>query len=158
MGFPHLADIISDGLLLYFPTRQFTRIQDQKLRFRLTVIYGSCVLTTLTSFVHAAYLLKRQLLFIAISAVVEVSPPPPRGAPNLHFYHQQTTVSVIVCNVPVLVTAVFKLKEEDELPSNPDRLPTPPMPILSIDGQETIALDDFSKIDSPTTPRQEHHC
>lgn len=62
-------------------------------------------------------------------------------------------MSIIVCNIPVLVTAVFNLREEDELPSNPDRLRTPPMPVLTVDGQDTIELDEeFPKVDSPTTP------
>lgn len=37
------------------------------------VIYSTCIITTLISFVHAVYILTGQILLIAVSAVVEVS-------------------------------------------------------------------------------------
>lgn len=67
------ADIISDGILLLVPVSLFMTIQEKKLRYRLMVIFGTCIVTTIVSFVHAAYLFEAKKVPIVISAVIEVS-------------------------------------------------------------------------------------
>lgn len=48
-------------------------IQEKKLRYRLIMIFGTCVITTVVSFVHAAYLFEVKEGPILIAGVVEVT-------------------------------------------------------------------------------------
>lgn len=67
------ADVISDGILLLAPIRMFITIRDKRLRYRLTIIFGTCIITTIVSFVHAAYLFEVKEVFLVITAMVEVN-------------------------------------------------------------------------------------
>lgn len=49
----HLADIISDGLLLAAPLKLLQGLQENGLRRRLMIIFSACVVTTIVSLVHA---------------------------------------------------------------------------------------------------------
>ncbi|KAF9454424.1 hypothetical protein P691DRAFT_717461 [Macrolepiota fuliginosa MF-IS2] len=100
-----VTDVLSDSSLLVVTSRLFLIFQEKKLRWRLTVIFGTCIITTVVSFVHAAYLIEAKGITILTAAVVEDS------------------TSLIVCNIPVIVTAIIKLRKQDTLPSSPDDLP-----------------------------------
>lgn len=67
------ADIVSDSILLLIPIRMLIAIQEKKLRYRLIMIFGTCVITTVVSFVHAAYLFEVKEGPILIAGVVEVT-------------------------------------------------------------------------------------
>lgn len=67
------ADIISDSILLLIPIRMLIAIQEKRLRYRLIMIFGTCVITTVVSFVHAAYLFEVKEGPILIAGVVEVT-------------------------------------------------------------------------------------
>ncbi|XP_006461758.1 hypothetical protein AGABI2DRAFT_178785 [Agaricus bisporus var. bisporus H97] len=88
-----VSDVISDSILLITPIRTFMVITDRKLRYRAMIIFGTCIVTTIVSLVHAAYLFQHLDTSILISAFVENS------------------ASLIVCNIPIMVTAVVKLQE-----------------------------------------------
>lgn len=48
-------------------------IQDRSLRYRIMVIFGTCILTTVVSTVHAAYIFQAKLDDRLVVAVVEAS-------------------------------------------------------------------------------------
>jgi hypothetical protein len=47
-------------------------ITDRKLRYRAMIIFGTCIVTTIVSLVHAAYIFQALDTSILISAFVEV--------------------------------------------------------------------------------------
>ena len=92
--FPRLilppADILADLFLLFAPLRVFMYLQDKILRRKLMVIFSTCLITTIVSLVHAAYILTTGGIRVIISALVE------------------DCVSLMVANVPVVVTAMLR--------------------------------------------------
>ncbi|KAF9446197.1 hypothetical protein P691DRAFT_784169 [Macrolepiota fuliginosa MF-IS2] len=99
MTFPgRVADIISDGTLLFVPIRLFMIIQEKELRYRLIVIFGTCIITTIVSFVHTAFLFEVKETPIIITAVVE------------------NAISLVVCNVPIMVATIVKLRKQNTSP------------------------------------------
>ncbi|KAF7770338.1 hypothetical protein Agabi119p4_6312 [Agaricus bisporus var. burnettii] len=88
-----IADVVSDSVLLIAPIRIFMVITDRKLRYRTMLIFSTCIVTTVVSLVHAAYIFQSKAFPILIAAFVENS------------------VSLIVCNVPIMVMAVVKFQE-----------------------------------------------
>ncbi|KAF7770342.1 hypothetical protein Agabi119p4_6316 [Agaricus bisporus var. burnettii] len=88
-----IADLVSDSMLLIAPIRIFTVITDRKLRHRTMIIFSTCIVTTVVSLVHAAYIFQSKAIPILIAAFVENS------------------VSLIVCNIPIMVMAVVKFQE-----------------------------------------------
>ncbi|KAJ3567031.1 hypothetical protein NP233_g6624 [Leucocoprinus birnbaumii] len=122
------VDVTSDGILLLYSTKQLRPISNKKLRLRLTLIFGTCIMTTIVSACHATYLFQSRAHAILISALVE------------------SAMSLIVCNIPTAVTTAFDLKGEKLFLSSPDKLPTLPMPD-SIDHEQ-----DFST-SAPQIPR-----
>ncbi|KAF5362114.1 hypothetical protein D9756_002137 [Leucocoprinus leucothites] len=119
-----ITDVISDSILVFHSIKQFMDISDKKLRLRLILIFGSCIMTTAVSACHAMYLLRSESHAILISAFIE------------------NAISLIVCNIPVAVTAAFKLKEEEKILSSPDQLPSLLMP-SSVDHWQD---DDISSL------------
>ncbi|KAF9446198.1 hypothetical protein P691DRAFT_761838 [Macrolepiota fuliginosa MF-IS2] len=91
-----ITDIISDGILLAVPVRLVMIIQDNKLRYRLILIFGTCVITTIASFVHAAFLFEVKEVPIMIAAVIE------------------SAISLVVCNIPILATAIVKMQQHHD--------------------------------------------
>ena len=66
------ADIIADGILLIAPLRLLCALMDKMLRRRLMLIFSTCIVTTIVSLVHAAYIIKNGGPKILVAAVVEV--------------------------------------------------------------------------------------
>lgn len=67
------AAVISDGILLFLPIRLFMIVREKKLRYRLMMIFGTCIMTTIVSFVHIAFLFGEKKVRIIIATIVEVS-------------------------------------------------------------------------------------
>ncbi|TFK34020.1 hypothetical protein BDQ12DRAFT_690247 [Crucibulum laeve] len=92
-----VSDIIADLILIVAPLKLLAGLEDKGLRRRLMVIFSTCIVTTIVSLVHAAYILTLGGPKVVVAALVE------------------DCVSLIVCNIPVVVTATFRLRERNEL-------------------------------------------
>ncbi|KAJ7034374.1 hypothetical protein C8F04DRAFT_956441, partial [Mycena alexandri] len=66
-----VTDVISDSILLFAPLPLFRNLLDKSLGRKLTLIFSTCVATTVISLVHAVYILRDYDNKIAISAIVE---------------------------------------------------------------------------------------
>ncbi|KAF8210901.1 hypothetical protein K438DRAFT_1462896, partial [Mycena galopus ATCC 62051] len=82
-----ITDIIADSILLFAPWPLFRNLINKGLRRRLTLIFSTCVVTTVISLVHSILIIigNRQAI---IAALVE------------------DCVSLIVVNIPVVVTTM----------------------------------------------------
>ncbi|RDB24463.1 hypothetical protein Hypma_008384 [Hypsizygus marmoreus] len=110
-----VSDIIADAILLISPVQLFTIIRDKGLRYRLMIIFSTCIVTTVVSLVHATYILVQSgKPSVVISALVEVVSP---FCPSLSFiltnfnHSLQNSISLIVCNIPVVVGSLFRLAD-----------------------------------------------
>ncbi|KAK2465117.1 hypothetical protein APHAL10511_002925 [Amanita phalloides] len=92
--FQLITDVLADGSLLVVPMFQFRIIIDRSLRHRLMAIFSTCIITTVVSLVHTFYLLTSRGIKVEILGIVE------------------NCVSLIVCNIPVIATALLRLQEE----------------------------------------------
>ncbi|KAK0215084.1 hypothetical protein IW262DRAFT_1404952 [Armillaria fumosa] len=91
-----VSDVIADLILILAPLKLLAGLEDKGLRHRLMVIFSTCIVTTIVSLVHAAYILTHGETKVVISAIVE------------------DCFSLIVCNVPVVVTAAIRIREESQ--------------------------------------------
>ena len=66
------ADVFADFVLLTFSLRLFLVIQDRALRFRLSCLFSTCVITTAISLVNSSIILTADGLKVVIVAIVEV--------------------------------------------------------------------------------------
>jgi hypothetical protein len=102
--FQLVTDVIADSLLLAAPLRLLQGLEDKPLRRRLIFIFSTCIVTTIVSLVHAVYIFKHGGPKVLIAAFVE------------------NCVSLIVCSVPVVVTASMRLRsfdvDESSIPAN----------------------------------------
>ncbi|KAF7342290.1 hypothetical protein MVEN_01817200 [Mycena venus] len=73
---------------------------DKGMRRKLTIIFSTCVVTTIVSLVHAAYIVRNGHEKVIISAVVE------------------DCISLIVANIPVVVTSMVNIAGDTEEPRN----------------------------------------
>ncbi|KAJ7156897.1 hypothetical protein C8R43DRAFT_883603, partial [Mycena crocata] len=85
--FQLISDVVSDTVLVAAPLQLLWHLEDQSLRRRLCIIFSTCIITTIVSLVHAAMILTGRGPKILIAAVVE------------------DCVSLIVCNLPIVITA-----------------------------------------------------
>ncbi|KAF8888061.1 hypothetical protein BD779DRAFT_1470436 [Infundibulicybe gibba] len=83
-------------ILIIAPLKLLKGLEDKGLRHRLMVIFSTCIVTTIVSLVHAVYILKLGGTKVVIAALVE------------------DCVSLIVCNIPVVVTASIRLRERTQ--------------------------------------------
>ncbi|KAJ7780187.1 hypothetical protein DFH07DRAFT_950234 [Mycena maculata] len=90
-----VTDIAADVTLLVAPWPLFRSLADKVLRRKLSLIFSTCVVTTIVSLVHAAFILRHGVITVVISALVE------------------DNLSLIVANVPVVVTALIDITGED---------------------------------------------
>lgn len=58
---------------MILPLTLFLTLQDKWLRTRLSLIFSTCIVTTIVSLVHAAYIFEDGGPKVTISALVEVS-------------------------------------------------------------------------------------
>ncbi|KAJ7663873.1 hypothetical protein DFH06DRAFT_335250 [Mycena polygramma] len=91
-----VTDVVADSILLLAPLPLFRNLSDKALRNKLTLIFSTCVVTTIVSLVHAAYILTNGHIKVLISAVVEDS------------------FSLIVANIPVVVTTMIDVVGEKD--------------------------------------------
>ncbi|KAF8815437.1 hypothetical protein BYT27DRAFT_7301176, partial [Phlegmacium glaucopus] len=84
-----VSDVIADLFLLVTPLQIFVAIQDKALRFRLTCLFSTCLITTAISLVNASFILSSEGMIVVIIFLLEGS------------------VSLIVANVPVLSNVCF---------------------------------------------------
>ena len=108
---PPAADIVSDSVLLLSPAFLFRTIRDPWLRHRLIAIFSTCIVTTVISLVHASYILTAGGTRVVIAALVEVQSHVPVDAHTLCSFCEQDSVSLIVCNLPIVVSAAIHLGE-----------------------------------------------
>lgn len=74
-AFGCIADVIADLILMLAPLRLFAILRDNWVRYRLIVIFSTCIITTVVSLVHAVYILTTGGSNVIISALVEVRGP-----------------------------------------------------------------------------------
>ncbi|KAF8211128.1 hypothetical protein K438DRAFT_1959312 [Mycena galopus ATCC 62051] len=86
-----VTDTIADSILLFAPLPLFRNLVDKALRRKLTLIFSTCVVTTVVSLVHAAFILRNGRIKVVISALVE------------------DCLSLIVANFPVIVTTMIDI-------------------------------------------------
>ncbi|TFK73728.1 hypothetical protein BDN72DRAFT_893690 [Pluteus cervinus] len=91
-----ISDIIADVILILAPLKLLAGLEDKTLRLRLMVIFSTCIVTTIVSLVHAAYILTLGGSKVVIAALVE------------------DCISLIVCNIPVVITASIRLRERTQ--------------------------------------------
>ncbi|KAJ6568354.1 hypothetical protein DFH09DRAFT_1313806 [Mycena vulgaris] len=91
-----VTDVVADTILLFAPVPLFKNLADKVLRRKLTLIFSTCVVTTVVSLVHAVFILRNGGIKVVISAMVE------------------DNLSLIVANIPVVVTAVIHITGEEE--------------------------------------------
>ncbi|KAK7435207.1 hypothetical protein VKT23_019776 [Stygiomarasmius scandens] len=89
-----VTDVIADAILLFSPLNLLRGLADPSLRRKLGIIFSTCVITTIVSLVHAAYIINRAGIKVLISAIVE------------------DCISLIVANIPVVVAASISLSNE----------------------------------------------
>ncbi|KAJ7746744.1 hypothetical protein DFH07DRAFT_924236 [Mycena maculata] len=89
--FQLISDVVSDTSLLVAPLQLLWHLEDRSLRRRLCVIFSTCIVTTIASLVHAVLILTGGGPKVLVAAVVE------------------DCVSLIVCNIPIVVTASLHL-------------------------------------------------
>ncbi|KAF7372561.1 hypothetical protein MVEN_00118700 [Mycena venus] len=94
-----VMDVLADSILLFAPLHLFRSLSDKMLRRRLTLIFSTCVVTTIVSLVHAAFILRNGGIKEIIAGSVE------------------GCLSLIVANVPVIVAAIMPHhdRETDEV-------------------------------------------
>lgn len=80
-SFPgHVADVVADSILIAAPLKLLAGLQDKGLRRRLIVIFSTCIVTTIVSLVHAAYILRLGGPKVVVAAIVEVRIRPHSGS------------------------------------------------------------------------------
>ncbi|KAF7342309.1 hypothetical protein MVEN_01819300 [Mycena venus] len=98
-----VTDIVADSILLFSPWPLFQDLLDKGMGRKLMIIFSTCVVTTVVSLVHAAYILRNGGVKVIISTVVE------------------DCMSLIVANIPVVVTSMVHIVGDTEEPSHTTR-------------------------------------
>ncbi|KXN86213.1 hypothetical protein AN958_10401 [Leucoagaricus sp. SymC.cos] len=117
-----VADIICDTILLIAPIRLFRMIRERCLRYRLILVFGTSIITTIASFPHSIFGFRTTFYPSLLTALIEVSESDALLDRDSQSLFRQNAVSLMVCNIPVLVTAVIKLKKSGAPPSSPDNV------------------------------------
>ncbi|KDQ10581.1 hypothetical protein BOTBODRAFT_115640, partial [Botryobasidium botryosum FD-172 SS1] len=87
-----ITSLSSDLLLMAWPIRLFWALKSSRgLRIRLMAIFSTCLVTSAANLVHSIFTVKAEGLNQAIAAIVEA------------------TVGLIVCNLPIVVGAIYRL-------------------------------------------------
>ncbi|KAF8690338.1 hypothetical protein AX14_003003 [Amanita brunnescens Koide BX004] len=96
--FQLITDVVADSSLLITPLLQFRIITDKPLRTRLGVIFSTCIITTVASLVHAVFILTSSGVQVEIAGIME------------------NCVSLVVCNIPVIASALLRLQLSNSRP------------------------------------------
>ncbi|KAJ7818059.1 hypothetical protein B0H14DRAFT_2840670 [Mycena olivaceomarginata] len=94
--FQLITDIIADSILLFTPLALFRDLINRALRRRVTLIFSTCVGTTVVSLVHAVLMIRGGHRKVLIAGLVEDS------------------LSLIIANIPVVVTTVINIVGEED--------------------------------------------
>ncbi|KAJ7147600.1 hypothetical protein C8R43DRAFT_889556, partial [Mycena crocata] len=133
-----VTDVIADLILLLAPVPLFRQLADKALRRKLTLIFSTCVVTTIVSLVHAAFILRNGGIKVVISALVE------------------DCLSLIVANIPIVVTALVNITgETDHVRTGHSSLRFSTMPWFngatsSSQGLTTRGTEAFTTVGLPT--------
>ncbi|KAI0734234.1 hypothetical protein C8Q72DRAFT_873264 [Fomitopsis betulina] len=96
------TDILADLLLIIAPLRLIWGMSaEDGTRRRLMIIFSTSIVTTIVSLVHAALILSNGGIKVVIAAIVE------------------DTFSIIVCNLPVVVTALMRKAGQPDEDTDP---------------------------------------
>ncbi|KAJ6561202.1 hypothetical protein DFH09DRAFT_505009 [Mycena vulgaris] len=93
--FQLIFDVVSDTILIIAPLQLLWHLEDRVLRRRLCIIFSTCIITTIVSLVHAAMILTGGGPKVLVAAVVEDS------------------ISLIVCNIPIVASASLRACQSD---------------------------------------------
>ncbi|KAJ7027831.1 hypothetical protein C8F04DRAFT_1399343 [Mycena alexandri] len=93
--FQLITAIIADCILLFTPLLLFRDLLDKALRQKLGIIFSTCIVTTIVSLVHAALILQKG----------------------------EDCLSLIVANLPVVVTAMVDIAAETDQPGTSQTSP-----------------------------------
>ncbi|KAJ7027911.1 hypothetical protein C8F04DRAFT_964691, partial [Mycena alexandri] len=96
--FQLISDVVSDTILSVAPLQLLVYLEDKVLRRRLCIIFSTCIITTIVSVVHAALILTGGGPDVLVAAV--------------------DSISLIVCNLPIIITASLRLCS-NETPTSP---------------------------------------
>ncbi|KAJ7609071.1 hypothetical protein FB45DRAFT_945298 [Roridomyces roridus] len=91
-----VTDVIADAILLFAPFPLFNSLADKSLRWKLTLIFSTCVVTTIVSLVHAVLILRNGGVKVVIAALVE------------------DALSLLVANIPVVITTLFNVFNDND--------------------------------------------
>jgi len=86
-----ITDTVADILLILAPAWDLRHVMDKGLRRRLIAIFSTSIMTTIVSLAHAIIVIKVGGLQEALAALLEDS------------------ISLIVCNLSVIITAIYRL-------------------------------------------------
>ena len=119
--FTLVVDVVADLAALIIPLRLLVVLQDRWLRTRLMAIFSTCIITTAVSIVHGILILKSKSPAVVVVALAQVS----LSALSLFGIELnvvprlQSSVSLIVCNLPVMATSLLNLSEHSGGPRLP---------------------------------------
>lgn len=135
-------DAVADLLLLGLPIKLFFVLQDKWLRHRLTVIFSTCIITSIVAIVHAIYILNRGGPKIVIVGLVEAS------------------TSLIVCNFPIIAATFLRLGDQNsaensrhENPPGSSQIPTlafMALPLTQVSATFTVTDTSVLQIPVPS--------
>jgi len=91
--FQLVSNVIGDCVLLISSLRLFLVIQDKALRFRLSCLFSTCIISSAVSFVHFSLIITSGGMKVVIVAVIEAN------------------VCLIVANIPVLSSVFLQFGE-----------------------------------------------
>ncbi|KAJ3509947.1 hypothetical protein NLJ89_g4943 [Agrocybe chaxingu] len=111
-------DAFADLSLLLSSFRLFVIIQHRPLRYRLILLFSTCLLTTGVSAVHVYLILTAKSVLILIAALVEGS------------------VSLIVCSLPIVTNLFVRITEGNSSASQPQ-------PLTITFAPETVSLSSL---------------
>lgn len=146
---PFVADVLSDILLIGIPVRMLwrTRLPNNQ-RILILSIFATSIMMTCISIVHNIALFRNEIFQIVITGYLEVC----SSHLSLTFITPrqfcQAAIGLIVCNLLVVVTWVYRLLrngEELEASTTEDASSRPPMtPVVTDAPMTTISFTDVS--------------
>ncbi|KAJ6534960.1 hypothetical protein B0H19DRAFT_1038928 [Mycena capillaripes] len=86
-----VTDVSADMILLFAPLPLFRNLLNKSLGHKLTLIFSTCVATTIVSIVHAAFILRGDHVKVTISTLVE------------------DCLGLFVANIPVMITTTIDI-------------------------------------------------
>ena len=79
-------------------------------------IFSTCIITTVASLVHAVFVLTSSGVRVEMAGIVEVRMDHRLELPDFSPHFGQSCVSLVVCNIPVIATALLRLQLSNSRP------------------------------------------